>query len=146
LIKVSSNSSGFTIAEIIIAITIISIAIIPMMKSFGPAIMATASVEKTFILTNQAKRTMDRLLSLDFDTLKDNIGIWSCDDDDNNFFDDPEDPCTFLFKGIKNIPVITIIDASGDESKTLLELQVAIDGLIVGKTGKNYFSTLKADY
>jgi hypothetical protein len=138
--KVSSNSSGFTVAEIIIATAIISIAIVPMMKAFGPAIMATGSVEKTTVITNQARRTMDRLLSLDFDTLKKKIGTRPC----NDIFDDPGDPCTFIFKGIDYTPVIKIIDASGDE--TLLELQVAIDGLIVGKTGKNYFSTLKADY
>jgi len=142
LIKVSSNSSGFTIAEILIAISIITIAIVPMMKAFGPAIMATGSVEKTTIMTMQAKRTMDRLLSLDFDTLQENIGTRPCDD----ILDDPDDPCTFTFKDSDYIPEITIIDASGDETKTLLELRVAIDGLIVGKTGKNYFSTLKADY
>lgn len=112
------------------------------MESFGPAIMATASVEKTTIMTNQAKRTMDRLLSLDFDTLKNNIGTRSCDD----IFDDPDDPCTFTFEGSLYSPEITILDASGDGSKTLLELRVVIDGLKVGNPVKNYFSTLKADY
>ena len=129
------NSYGFTLFEIIIALFIISIAVVPMMKSFGPAMKAGAFVEKTAVLTNQARATMERMLVLDFDTLKLKV-----DDSQplsgNAVFGDSNE--SFTFEGASYAPEITIIDSSGDTSKTLLTLTVAIDDISV--------STLKAEY
>ena len=133
MIKVSSNSSGFTLVEIIVAIFIISLAVLPMMESFGPAMMATQNVEKTAVMTNQARATMERLLAFDFDTLSSKIGASLSG---NDVFGDSDE--TFAFEGGSYSPEITISDASGDASKTLLTLTVAIDNI--------EFSTLKADY
>jgi len=133
--KRSSPSSGFTLFEIIIALFIISIAVIPMMKSFGPAMSTAAIVEKTAVLSNQARATMERLLILDFDTLKEKI-------DDSPFlgndiiFGAVDE--TFTFKEVFYTPSITITDASGDASKTLLDVTVALDSMSI--------STRKADY
>jgi len=133
--KRSSPSSGFTLFEIIIALFIISIAIIPMMKSFGPAMSTAAIVEKTAVLTNQARATMERLLVLDFDTLKSKV-----DDSQplsgNDVFGDSDE--NFTFEGDSYAPSITITDASGDASKTLLDLTVALDSMSI--------TTRKADY
>jgi prepilin-type N-terminal cleavage/methylation domain-containing protein len=131
--KDASNSSGFTLFEIIIAIFILSIAVVPMMESFGPAIMSAASVEKTAVITNQARATMDRMLVMEFDTLKSKIGTSLSG---NDVFGDTDE--TFPFEGDTYSPDITISDASGDSSRTLLELIVSIDNIS--------FSTLKADY
>jgi len=133
--KRSSPSSGFTLFEIIIALFIISIAVIPMMKSFGPAMSTAAIVEKTAVLSNQARATMERLLVLDFDTLKSKV-----DDSQplsgNDVFGDSDE--NFTFEGDSYAPEITISDASGDASKTLLDLTVALDSMSI--------TTRKADY
>ena len=133
MIKVSS--SGFTLFEIIMAMFVISIAVIPMMQSFGPAMMTAGAVEKTAVLTNQARATMERLLALDFDTLRSKV-----DDTQpltgNDVFGDSDE--TFTFKVSSYTPAITISDASGDASKTLLNLTVTLAGMSV--------STRKADY
>jgi prepilin-type N-terminal cleavage/methylation domain-containing protein len=135
LIKRPLKSSGFTLFEIIIALFIISIAVIPMMKSFGPAMSTAAIVEKTAVMTNRVRATMERLLVLDFDTLQSKV-----DDSQplsgNAVFGDTQE--TFAFEGSSYSPEITIIDSSGDASKTLLTLTVAIEDISV--------STLKAEY
>lgn len=129
------KSSGFTLFEIIIALFIISIAVIPMMNSFGPAMSTAANVEKSAVMTNQARATMERLLVLDFNTLKSKV-----DDSQpltgNNVFGDSDE--TFIFEGDSYAPSITISDASGDASKTLLDLTIELDDMSI--------STRRADY
>ncbi len=107
MIKISSQSSGFTLFEIILALFIISLAIIPMMTSFGPAMMTSAAVEKTAVMTNQARATMERLLALDFDTLKSKVDE-SQPLSGSSVFGDPDE--TFTFKGSTYSPAITIRD------------------------------------
>jgi prepilin-type N-terminal cleavage/methylation domain-containing protein len=135
LIKVSSHSSGFTLFEIIMALFVISIAIIPMMQSFGPAMMAASAVEKKMVLINQARATMERLLAIDFGTLS-----LKADDTQplsgNDVFGDSDE--TFTFEADTYSPEITISDVSGDATKTLLELAVALEGVSL--------FTRKADY
>jgi len=133
--KRSSPSSGFTLFEIIMALFIISIAVIPMMKSFGPAMSTAAIVEKTAVLSNQARATMERLLALDFDILKLKVDE-SQPLSGNDVFGDSDE--TFTFKQASYTPSITITDASGDASKTLLDVTVALDSVSI--------STRKADY
>ena len=135
MIKFHSNSFGFTLFEIIIAIFLISIAVIPMMKSFRPAMMSSKNVEKSVVMANQARGTMERLLLLDFDTLSsktDEVQPLS----GNDVFGDVEE--TITFESDSYSPEITISDASGDASKTLLTLTVSLADIT--------FSTLKADY
>ncbi|MBC8442436.1 MAG: prepilin-type N-terminal cleavage/methylation domain-containing protein [Deltaproteobacteria bacterium] len=133
MIKLSS--SGFTLFEIIVAMFVISIAVIPMMQSFGPTMMTAGAVEKTAVLTNQARATMERLLALDFDTLKLKLAEVQPLSGNAVFGDSDE---TFTFEAGTYSPAITISDASGDASKTLLDLTVSLAGM--------NFSTRKADY
>ncbi len=133
--KLPLKSSGFTLFEIIIALFVISIAVIPMMKSFGPAMSTAAIVEKTAVLSNQARATMERLLVLDFDTLKSKTDL-SQPLSGNDVFGDSDE--TFTFEGDSYTPQITISDASGDASKTLLDLTVTLESMSI--------STRKADF
>ena len=135
MIKQPSHASGFTLFEIIIALFIISLAIIPMMKSFGPAMMAATHVEKTAVITNQARATMERLLALDVLILKSKADEAQPLSGSAVFGDSDE---TFTFDGVSHSPEITITDVSGDSSKTLLNLTVAFAGVSI--------STRKADY
>lgn len=134
MIKVHTSSSGFTLFEIIIAIFIISLAIVPMMEGFRPAMMTAASVEKTAVLTDRARGTLNRMLATDFDTLQSKADAQPHTGTD--VFGDSEE--TFVFDGISFSPEITISDQSGDSSKTLLNLTVKIDTIS--------FTTLRADY
>lgn len=131
----SSHSSGFTLFEIIIALFVISIAVVPMMKSFGPAMMAATVVEKKTVMTNQARATMERLLALDFDTLKSKPAETQ-PLSGNDIFGDTEE--SFILKAVAYSPAIFISDASGDGSKTLLELAVVLEGVSLS-TQKAYY-------
>jgi len=139
LTKASSHPPGFTLFEIIVAIFILSLSVIPMMESFGPAMMSSASVEKKAIIANQARGTMERLRSVDFHTLSSKTlepqPILA-----SAVFGDVEE--TFTFEGIEYSAKITIDyepeDASGDASEKLLRLTVALENVSL--------VTLKADY
>jgi len=133
--KFHSDSSGFTLFEIVIAIFIVSIAVIPMMESFRPAMMSGKNVEKSAVMTNHARGTMERLLLVDFDTLSSKVDE-AQPLSGNDVFGDVEE--TITFEDDSYSPEITISDASGDASKTLLTLTVSLEDIT--------FSTLKADY
>lgn len=137
--KAFSHPPGFTLFEIIVAIFILSLAVIPMMESFGPAMMSSASVEKKAMMANQARGTMDRLQSVDFQTLS----LKTLDPQPilaSAVFGDVEE--TFTFESVDYSPQITIAyepgDASGDASKKLLILTVSLENVSL--------VTLKADY
>ena len=68
------HSRGFTLFEIILTILILAIAIVPMMNAFAPALLSTGQGEEQVVLTGQARRTMNRLLDLDFRSLDTNRG------------------------------------------------------------------------
>ena len=127
--KKYSNPSGFTLFEVMVTIFILSLAVVPMMKSFRPAMMSSAGVAKTTVLTNQARGTLERLSAVDFNTLNICTSELSTD-----FFEDNLEKITF--EGIDYDPKITITDAAGDS--TLLKLTVTIETIS--------FSTLRADY
>ena len=127
---------GFTLLEIIIAIFILGIAIVPMVNSFGPSIISTSNEEKIAVFTNQVRGTLNRAAALDFATLNSNQG------DPVNLAtlfgsQDEADKETFSFKGQNYIPILAINDASGGVGG-LLELNVTVDHVM--------FKTLKAEY
>ena len=66
------NRRGFTLFEIILALLILAIAIIPMVNAFAPALLSTSQGEEQAVLTGQARSAMNGLISLDFRTLDDN--------------------------------------------------------------------------
>lgn len=60
------NTWGFTLFEIVLALLILAIAIVPMMNAFAPAILATGQGEEQTVLTGQARQTMNGLLDMKF--------------------------------------------------------------------------------
>ena len=59
------RDNGFTLMEICVALFILGIAIAPMLNAFSPALTTTDSVEETMVFTNQARKTLNRVLALD---------------------------------------------------------------------------------
>ncbi len=126
---------GFTLFEILVAMALLGLLVLPILKSFGPSLASISHVEKQVILTNQARATLNRILSMEFNTLVSRIG-------------NPVDPAVlfgstaeaqkenFLVQGKTYTPGIVIQDASGG-NKTLLELTVTLDNfnLVTLKAG-----------
>jgi Tfp pilus assembly protein PilV len=72
--QIIHNRLGFTIFEILLAMIILVIAIIPMVNAFAPSLLSTGQTEEQAVLTGQARSTMNRLLDLNFQTLYEKRG------------------------------------------------------------------------
>ena len=130
------NNKGFTFLEILLVVLLLAITIVPMLRAFSPAVSSAESIEETAVFTNQVRGTMNRVMALDFDTLKDNQG-------------DPVDLAAlfgsaaeatkenFQFKRENYTPVVTITDAS-EGAGGLLQLTVTVDHVRL--------TTLKAEH
>jgi len=118
------DSRGFTIFEIILAIIILVIFIIPMVNAFTPALLATGQGEEQTVLTGQARITMNRILDIDFQSLEANAGNPA--DLVALFGSQAEaDEESFVYRGATYTPVLAITDASGGAGG-LLELTVTL--------------------
>jgi prepilin-type N-terminal cleavage/methylation domain-containing protein len=127
---------GYSLVEIMVALSLIGLAIVPMLKAFRPAIDSIDVEEEMAVFSHQAKATLCRVAALDFDTADNNQG-------------DPVDLAilfgsaaeaakeSFSFRGQSNTPVVAITDASGGAGG-LLRLSVAV--------GDVKLTTLKANY
>jgi Tfp pilus assembly protein PilV len=130
------SDHGFSLVEILIAVTIVTLAIIPIINAIGPAVKTTAAEAQFSVFTNQARATLNRLLSLDFATLSASQG--DAVDLTGLFGSAAEaDLESFLFNGKRYTPTVAITDASGG-SGGLLRLAVTINQV--------QLTTLKADY
>ena len=123
------NSWGFTLFEIFLAILILAIAIVPMMNAFAPALLSTSQGEEQAVFTGQARRTMNRLLDMDFRILDTNRGNRA------NLVDlfgsqAEADKESFVYLGTTYAPVVAITDASSG-SGGLLELTVTLNNIIL---------------
>ena len=119
------SNKGFTLVEIIIAVLILGVAISPMVRAFAPAIFSTSGEEETTVFANRARGTLNRVLALDFENLKNNQGDPV---DLESLFGSTEeaDKETFLFKAATYTPIVAITEKiEGDE--WLLELTVSIN-------------------
>ena len=121
---ISHSQRGFTLFEIIMALLILAIAIVPMMNAFAPALLATGQGEEQAVLTGQARETMNWFLDLDFPTLDANkatpgvlVALFVSQAEPNK----PR----FSYLGQTYAPVVAIADASGG-SGGLLELNVTL--------------------
>ena len=121
------NQRGFTLFEIILALLILAIAIVPMMNAFAPALLATGQGEEQTVLTGRARQTMNCLLDVDFPTLDANkatplttaklialFGSQAAAEKEN---------CVYLVTTYT--PVVAITDVSGGAGG-LLELTVTL--------------------
>jgi len=130
------NNKGFSLFEIILAVLILAVAIVPMLNAFSPAAFSTTAQEETAVFINQARGTLNRVSALDFETLNTNQG---------NPVDlavllgaqAEADKEAFTFKGQNITPTVAITDSSGGTGG-LLELTVSIEQVSL--------STLKAEH
>ncbi len=130
------SNKGFTLIEIVIAIALLAIVITPLINAFAPAAFTTDNQEKMTVLTNYARGTLNRLVSLDFSNLDANQGdpvdlavlFGSAEEADKE---------TFSNKKVIYTPVVAISDVSGGEGG-LLEIAVTVENIKL--------KTLKAEY
>ena len=143
------SNKGFTLVEIIIAVLLLAIAIVPMVNAYAPAIFSTSGEEEMAVFTNQVRGTLNRVTTLDFKTLYENK-----DPDDapnpvvlENLFGSPSEANKekFSFKGTDYTPLVAITgydaDDDGDidvDDEGVLELTVTIHHVSL--------KTLKAEY
>ena len=128
-----SDKKGFTLFEIILAVLLLAVAIIPMLNAYSPAIFSIKGEEETAVFTNQARGTLNRVVALDFATLDDHKGnpvnltalLGSAAEE------------TFSFKGTNYIPVVSISDVSGGDGG-LLAITTTVDRVTL--------KTLKAEF
>ncbi|MGD8504063.1 MAG: hypothetical protein PVH49_10675 [Syntrophobacterales bacterium] len=135
--QITWNARGFTYMEIIIAVLLLAVAIVPMVSAYAPGILSTSGEEATTVFTNQARGTLNRLAAFDFATLDANRGD-PVGDLAGLFGSQAEaDRETFTFKGETLTPTISITDASGGVGG-LLQLTVSLNHV--------QLTTLKAWY
>ena len=135
-----ADETGFTLLEIILAVFILAMAIVPMLSAFSPAIFTSGvQQEETAVFINQARGTLSRVEALDFTTLDANQG------DPVNlailFGSQAEaDKESFTFAGQTYAPAVAIAipEAPEDDPPGLLELTVTVDYVSL--------STKKAEY
>ena len=68
------SDRGFSLVEILIAVMILTLAIVPIINAIGPAVKTTAAEAQSSVFCNQARATLNRLLIVDFTTLNANQG------------------------------------------------------------------------
>lgn len=133
--KSTHNNSGFTIVEILFAIFILSIAIVPMMNAFSPRLSSIGSGGETAVFTNQARGTLNRIAAISFKTLESYFNTYGAGAVDvatlfglAGFTDTAAEAAreNFSFQGTNYTPGVTIDDASGGAGG-LLELTVTIN-------------------
>ena len=132
----SVSNKGFTLLEIIFAVLLLAIAIVPIMNAYTPAIFSTAAEEELAVFTNRARATLNRVAALEFSRLNDNLGNPV---DLATLFGSADEAAkeTFALKGTSYTPAVAITDQGGGDGG-LLEVEVTI----------NYVSlkTLRAEY
>jgi len=125
--KRTTFAEGFTLIEILIAVLLLAIAIAPIVSAFAPALFLTGGEEETAVFTNQVRGTLNRVISLDFETLNSNQGDPV---DLETLFGSPEEAAkeTFSFRGENDTPTVAITDAS-EGTGGLLEITVTLDSV-----------------
>lgn len=130
----NSTGEGYSLIEIVVALFILAVAVVPMIRTYALALHSTTAKEEMVVFANRARGTLYRALALDYDTLNSNLG-------------DPVDLAilfgseaeaakeTFVLDGKSYTPEIAIVEAGGG-SPGLLELRVTLENVVL--------STLKA--
>jgi len=72
--RIMAEERGFTLVEIMVVLVILTIAVVPMLQAYGPALLSTDFEEQTAVFNNQTRRTLTRIATLPFHTLNSNQG------------------------------------------------------------------------
>ena len=130
------NNRGFTLFEIIMAVFLLAIAIVPMVGAYSPAIFSTSAEDEMAVFANRARGTLNRVAALEFATIDNNQGNPV---DLATLFGSAAEAAkeTFSFEGKTYTPGVAIADVSGGAGG-LLEIAVTLDQVSL--------KTLKAEY
>jgi hypothetical protein len=123
--------------EILVALVLMAIAIIPMLDAFAPSFLSSNVQQESAVFSNQVRWTLFRVSALDFATLDSNRGDPV---DLVQLFDNkPAEAAkeNFTYRGATYTPRVAILDASGGVGG-LLEVRVTVDRVTL--------AVLKADY
>jgi len=120
-----NNRNGFSLLEILLAAFILGVAIAPMINAITPAVRSTDDNEKTTVLINQVRSTLNRIAALDYATLDSNAGNPA---DLVSLFGSVDEAAkeNFQLRGTTYTPTVSIIDGSGGVGG-LLELTVSVE-------------------
>ena len=114
---------GFTLLEVILAVFILLVAIGPLIDAYRPSLFSALTEQAQTVFVNQARQTLNRVASLDFDTLWNNQGNPV---NLGNLFTASDE--TFSLSGVSYSPTVSIVDSSGGAGG-LLEITVTISGV-----------------
>jgi prepilin-type N-terminal cleavage/methylation domain-containing protein len=127
-----NRQMGFTLAEVLVALLLISIAVAPIIGAFSPSLKASGANEERAVFSNQANRTTSRLAKLDYEALENNQGdpvdlaaLFGWPDAPDAAEAAKED---FVLHGQTYSPRVSISDAS-EGAGDALELRVTIGTL-----------------
>ncbi len=128
--RVRVQVAGFTLFEILLAVALLAVAVVPMMSAFGPALFTTGQEEERSVFTHQARATLNRVAALGFPALNANQG------NPVNLaalFGWPAGPAPaeaakedFTFQGRAYTPLVAVTDTSGGAGGRL-EITVTVD-------------------
>ena len=130
------HEGGFSLVEVLVAVFILGIAIVPMVTAFSPAIHSLEGEGEMTVFSFQASYTMNRIADMEFATLNSNQGNPV---DLAGLFGSPDEAAkeSFSSRGQSYTPTVAIVDASGGVGG-LLEITVTVENVIL--------KSLKAEY
>ena len=150
---------GFSLVEILLAVSLLTIAVVPMMEAFKPALFSAGGEEERAVFTSRARATLNRMASFTFGQLDRIRAVIAMPVDTRSDWEAAflalglsggdaaaeADKEIFAFKGTQYIPSLTMEyhDANGNSAteeveKGLLQVSVAVEGV--------QLRTLKAEY
>jgi len=139
------NMQGFTLFEILMAMILISLTIVPMMEAFSPG-RAVEGGEEAAVFTNQVRGTLNRVTATDYDILESYVGTYG--EGTMNltnlftlagFSSGATEAAleNFTHEGMSYSPTVTISDSSGGDGG-LYEITATVEYVAL--------RTQKADY
>lgn len=128
------NPRGFTLLEIIIALLLMVMAVVPMMDAFSPSIQAGGIAERQGVFSGYARGTLARTAALGYAALDVNRGNPA---DLAALFGWPGSPNpaeaakeNFTYQGVTYTPQVAIVDASGGTGG-LLQISVTVQDVVL---------------
>ncbi|NNG02242.1 MAG: prepilin-type N-terminal cleavage/methylation domain-containing protein [Desulfobacteraceae bacterium] len=116
------DAGGFSLVEVMVTLVILAVAVVPMLRAFTPSLSNVGHQERVTVCVNQARSTLNRVLSLDYAVLKahegdpvDLISLFGSAAEANRE--------SFVFNSKTMVPVVAISNAGGAD-QGLLEIRV----------------------
>lgn len=134
--KAGRRKGGFSLAELVMVIALLAIALAPMIDAFKPALTAQSTLEDFLVFHNRARGTLSRALALPFSTVDAargnpaNLAVL--------FGGSGEaDKESFVYKGVLRQPTVAITDSSGGTGG-LLQVSVSLENVTLRSLKASY--------